>query len=166
VGSYDRFLNLIEVPLTVEDTAFFRIQDNQEAVVAIVEGLIKQNGLLTLLWHHAVFNDREFPGWESAYRIILEYCKKKNAWITGAREISDWWRQRAGTKIDWEYKEDTLHIILYPADRSHAISIMLPRKMVVKRIANAEIKRAQGNRLLIQTEPLKGEILIELKPGG
>ncbi len=89
-------LSTLEIPLIVMDTTLFsRRKDVWPEIQGIMDIVEKQGGLLTILFHHPVFNDGEYPGWGGIYEKIINTCKEKNAWITKANEISKWWNYRA-----------------------------------------------------------------------
>ena len=88
-------LSILEIPLIIMDTPLFTSkEDVWKKILELVETVEKQNGLLTILFHHSVFNEREYPGWSDIYQKLINLCKEKNAWITTANEINRWWRSR------------------------------------------------------------------------
>ena len=87
-------LNLLEIPLAIEDIALFRYKDPWSVCVKMVEEVERKGGVLTLLWHHSVFNELEFPGWAEMYEKIIKLCKERNAWIATAGEIARWWKKQ------------------------------------------------------------------------
>lgn len=88
-------LSLLEIPLIIEDTALHRRRvdtwDESERLIHVVKSY---GGVLTLLWHHAVFDKHESPGWAEEYDKILKFCHSRNAWITNGRDICKWWSER------------------------------------------------------------------------
>jgi len=90
----DRFLNVLEIPLIIEDIVLFRYRDPWKKFLDIVNEVKRCGGVLTILWHHSVFNDLDFPGWADMYRRMIECCKKEGAWITNACDIAIWWKKR------------------------------------------------------------------------
>ena len=88
-------LSILELPLIIMDTPLFTSKgDIWSEIQNIVETVEKHNGLLTILFHHSVFNDREYPGWTERYQRLINLCKEKGAWVTTAGEINKWWRAR------------------------------------------------------------------------
>ena len=88
-------MSLLEMPLTIMDTTFFtREKEADQEIASLVSTVEKQGGLLTVLFHHSVFNDQEYPGWIRRYRALIEMCQKKGAWIATGQEINNWWRAR------------------------------------------------------------------------
>ena len=85
----------LEIPLAIMDTALFsgdkNIEEIWNIVKKIVEAVEKQNGVLVVLWHQRVFNEKEFPNQSNIYEELIKLCKEKNAWITNAGEIKQWW---------------------------------------------------------------------------
>lgn len=158
-------LNLLEIPLAIMDTPLFN--SNNENLFKYFEEMVniasEFNGILTLLWHHAVFNEHEFPGWCAAYEKIILLCRKKNAWITSAKEISDWWRWREKTDFEWEYEGTCLRITPSPKGSSHFLNIYLPEKMIIKRITNASVLETSEDMLTIRTNSLKNDECVEIE---
>ena len=67
--------------------------------LGLLDTVQKQSGVLTLLWHHAVFNEREYPGWIGLYETIIKESQARNGWIASGKEISDWWRRRDSANL-------------------------------------------------------------------
>ena len=90
-----RPVSILEVPLSIMDIHLFRSKKNAwNEFLEVLKMVEKHNGLLTVLFHHTVFNDREYPAWTDMYKKIINLCKEKGAWITNANEINKWWRSR------------------------------------------------------------------------
>ena len=135
----NRALDILEIPLVIEDLPFFRYEDPWEEGMAVTAEVERAGGAVTLLWHHSVFNEREFPGWGASYKRIIEDCRRKNAWITSAREIADWWRRRERTSFEWDYDGTVLKVIPCPKEENHFLNIYPPEKTIIKKISNAEV---------------------------
>jgi len=91
-----RPVSILEIPLIIMDIYFLNNKKNAWGeFLEVLKMVEKHNGLLTILFHHTVFNDKEYPGWGDIYRKIISKCKEKDAWITNANEINNWWRVRA-----------------------------------------------------------------------
>lgn len=93
-SSTKKTLSILEIPLVIEDIALFRYDNPWKECVDIINSIESLGGVLTLLWHHSVFNEREYPGWTEMYQKIIGFCKERNAWITTANELNKWWRSR------------------------------------------------------------------------
>jgi glycosyltransferase involved in cell wall biosynthesis/peptidoglycan/xylan/chitin deacetylase (PgdA/CDA1 family) len=95
----DKILSLVELPILIMDNASCsygkrKSYDFWEEVVETISQVEKSHGLLVLRWHQEVFNDEEYPGRAEMYKRIIEICMKKNAWVTNAKEIVEWWDSR------------------------------------------------------------------------
>jgi hypothetical protein len=108
----NRLINVLEIPLIIEDIPFFRDADPWRDFLLLFDKTSKYHGILTLLWHPAVLNSLEYPYWSGAYKKILEYCKGGNTWITSGREIARWWHKREAVIFEWEYTESELLVTL------------------------------------------------------
>ncbi len=162
--SEQKRLNLLEIPLAIMDAPLVQnkkevLYGDFESMVNIVSGF---NGVLTLLWHHSIFNEYEFPGWIGAYEKIINFSKKNNGWVTGAGEISDWWKWRERTGFEWDYEGTRLRITPYPKESSHFLNIYLPRKTIEK-ISNAVVIETSEDLFTIKTNILKNDGCVEIK---
>jgi len=83
--------NFLEIPLTIMDSALFSFyksdEERWEKVIDILNFAEKKRGIITLLWHQRVFNEKEFPGWAMMYEKIIRECKKRDAYIGTGKEI-------------------------------------------------------------------------------
>lgn len=158
----NRTLTVLQIPLAIEDLPYFRNQQPFDQFLKIFRNVRQTQGVMTLLWHHSVFNDNEFPGWESDYIKILDYCKQQNAWIGSGRQIHEWWTSRKKTTIDWEYNKTTLKIVPHPPDQQHFITICLPDSMRLKKVTNAAVICCHQNSWEIKTNALDKDEFIEV----
>jgi len=85
-------IGILEIPLIIQDTALFKYKNVWERCLKMIELVENRGGVLTILWHHSVFNEQEYPGWSEIYKKIIEVCKERNAWVTTGREIANWWK--------------------------------------------------------------------------
>lgn len=91
-------LLILEIPLIIMDTPlFYRKEEVWPEIESLINTVEKQNGVLTILFHHSAFNEKEYPGWTDTYKKVINLCKQKNAWITTADAINKWWTNRTGT---------------------------------------------------------------------
>ena len=104
-------LSLLEIPLIIEDTALHKGRANtwreSERLINVVKSY---GGVLTLLWHHAVFDRHERPGWAEEYERILKFCHGRNAWITNGRDICKWWSKRESSVHTLSINGDKIEI--------------------------------------------------------
>lgn len=91
----ERIIDIVEIPLNVMDGALFEAMklgyDGALAhVKRIIDAVERRNGVITLLWHSHIFGCPFRDRWAELYKTILEYCRGKNAWMTSADEICQW----------------------------------------------------------------------------
>ena len=156
-------MSIIEISLTFMDVSLYSSKNIWEDCMNVINEVEKYGGVLTLLWHHTVFNDEEYPGWAEMYERIIKVCKEKNAWITNAGEIAKWWKTREESRLECAYKNNMLKIIPYPKNQIHFIDIHLPKDKKVEVLsANAEIISEDANSVTIRTDNLdkKEEIIL------
>ncbi len=158
-------VNLVEIPLAIMDTPLFKhkneiLESNFKEMINIASEF---NGVLTLLWHHAVFNKHEYPGWSDAYEKIIQLCRKKNAWITSAKEIAEWWnwREKAGFELNCE--GNSLRITPHQEECCHFLKVYPSKNMKIKKIINANIIENDSNSFIIRTNSLKNDECIEIE---
>lgn len=90
-----KMMSLLELPLIIMDTPLLKRKSGVwENICDLINSVEKQEGLLTILFHHTVFNEKEYPSWYGNYKKIIDTCRDKGAWITNGKEIDRWWRQR------------------------------------------------------------------------
>ena len=161
-----RPLKLLEIPLAIEDIALLRYYEDPWAVcMELINTVERQSGVLTLLWHHSVFNELEYPGWAEMYERIIKLCEEKNAWITTAGEIAKWWKKREESHLECEYDNGSLKIIPYPKSQKHFIDIHLPEgKRAEIFSTNAKLIRGDEKSITIYASNLEknGEIVLEI----
>ncbi len=163
--SMQKRLKLLEIPLTIMDTPLLRYKNEELAddFEEMVDIVCEINGMLTLLWHHAVFNKHEFPGWSDAYKKIIQLCRKKNAWITCAREIAEWWNWREKTDLELNYEGNSLKIIPHPEKSSHFLKVYPTGNMKINKIINANIIENDRNSFVVKTNCLENDECIEIE---
>jgi len=89
-------LDLLEVPLVVQDVALMRVQQMDEELAVeraleLIEQAAERRSAITLLWHNS------FEGSSAecrAYRRMLEAASEMGAWGCSVAEMNDWWRRR------------------------------------------------------------------------
>ncbi len=158
-------LHLLEIPLAIMDTPLFKRSNEvlSRGFEEMDKAASKFNGVLTLLWHHTVFNENEFPGWGNAYTKIIDICNQKKAWVTSAKEISDWWMLREKTNFKSYYNKRSLRIIPYQKESSPFLNIYIPRTITINEISNAEVIENNENLLMIRANNLKNNDCVEIK---
>jgi len=88
------FLNIVELPLIIMDGSLFTYMKLGEKGILklcknIVDTVESHNGVLTILWHNNLMDGIH----GEMYNAFLKYVSEKNAWITTANEVVDWWKQ-------------------------------------------------------------------------
>ena len=90
----DLISDVVEIPLIVMDaTLGFRKYlgldpgEAFERIKQIIDEIVRFNGVFTLLWHNTFFSRYKFEGWKDVYIKILEYCRRKNGYLTSGLKI-------------------------------------------------------------------------------
>jgi hypothetical protein len=90
----DSKLNIIEIPLIIQDAAMLstvkgmRLDENIafEYVKQIINSIEKVGGVATLLWHPNVII---FPEWWQLYVKSIEYLNEKDAWFGTVQQVGN-----------------------------------------------------------------------------
>lgn len=98
----DRALGILEIPLIIQDVALFSVLQMDadlalEHCVDVMRVVAEAGGAMTLLWHNDhLATDAAF----AVYQTLLEEADRMGAWGCSARELSRWWRGRAGRQSE------------------------------------------------------------------
>ncbi len=88
-------IDILEIPMIIMECALFNSANSLkiawETTREVIDTVEKYNGVLTLSWHSEVFNWPFRENWKMLYGKVLDYCYKKNAWMTSGEEIWRWW---------------------------------------------------------------------------
>lgn len=77
----------IEIPLTVMDIPFMATTNRWEKFNSILDEIEQKDGVLVINWHHRVYKEKEFPGFNSSYHRIIKECLARNAKFNTMSEI-------------------------------------------------------------------------------
>lgn len=75
------------IPLVLMDANFMGIQDRWHELEKLIDLCIQNDAYLVVNFHNHVYNEKEFPGYKTAYKKIIEMCKAKNATFYTMKEI-------------------------------------------------------------------------------
>ncbi|HEU20239.1 MAG TPA: hypothetical protein ENO00_12840 [Deltaproteobacteria bacterium] len=103
-------LPLLEIPLSLMDITLRDGTDGWDTCSTMIEQVRNVGGVLTLLWHPAVFNPLEYPGLGGWYWKIIKACKEYDAWVTTGQHIASWWQVREATAYDYLYDDGKLSV--------------------------------------------------------
>jgi len=96
-------MKILEIPLTLMDTAHMYPKDALKSTIEILEIVKRYNGLAVLLWHNNVE-----MGWVDAYKEILMHLSRENAWVASAMEIYKWYKFRDSLTFSYNPKKETI----------------------------------------------------------
>ena len=150
----NRLSGVLQLPLVIEDLPYFRSPTRWEDFLDICRRVHISHGMITLLWHHSVFNEMEFPGWAKDYADIIGYCKKMNAWVTDAKSISRWWTGRENTGFSYEYYDNTIRLKSLSNTSGCYLDLVLPEGRTITLLEKAIIMNKLNNIITIRTSPL------------
>ncbi len=94
--SQNQPLDLLEIPMIVQDTALFRqkglnldVDTAFNYITMLADEIKATGGVLTLSWHPHNIDKQE---WVELYKKTLKYLDEQGAWFGSIAEIGDWWR--------------------------------------------------------------------------
>lgn len=87
--SENEYIDILEIPLIIMDNTLtdymkLDIEQSWEIIQQLIDTVEKYNGIITILWHVGMVDANPI-----LYERLLDYCYKKNAWMTSGEEI---WR--------------------------------------------------------------------------
>lgn len=95
----NKCLNLIQVPLILQDVAIFsdsalglNMDISKKITLQFIEEVEKVGGVLTVLFHPDRMSDATY---KEFYEWFLGVISKKNAWVTNMAQINLWSRKKA-----------------------------------------------------------------------
>lgn len=80
------------IPIAIMDNILlkYKKKDMWEECKKMIDISEKNNGVLTILWHQEIFNEKLFPELVNIYKKIIEECKNRDAWIAKCIDIFEW----------------------------------------------------------------------------
>lgn len=95
----DRPFSVLEIPLVLMDGVLFD-RDFRGYDVAwdmarcILEKVKEHKGLVSIVWHQRVFEERDFPYWGQMYERVLGWITQNNGWAGSCADMAKWWNGR------------------------------------------------------------------------
>jgi peptidoglycan/xylan/chitin deacetylase (PgdA/CDA1 family) len=89
----EKILDIIEIPQILMDRTIsfdYMCLDSDrawEVTCRLIDTVEACHGVITLLWHNSSLVGEQ----KAFYEKLLDYCAKKNAWMTSGQEIASWW---------------------------------------------------------------------------
>jgi hypothetical protein len=92
----DRPLDLVQVPLVVQDAALLgpiaaANGDPRRTIASLVDEVAEVGGAITLVFHPDKLTR---PNWLALYEWTLERAQESGAWVTSVAGLDAWWRER------------------------------------------------------------------------
>ena len=109
-------VNLLELPLIIQDTALFysshmglREKEALEFARKKIETTAKYGGVMTINWHHRSIGPERL--WDEVYVVLLEDMKKNGARFGTAAQIVKWFKKRRSVSFKkTTYNADSMHL--------------------------------------------------------
>jgi len=88
-----REMDILEIPLCMMDQsqALSRPPDLWQRLATMMDRVAACRGVMTVLFHTPIFMSAVHRTHLQIYRKLLACARDRNAWITSAGEIADWW---------------------------------------------------------------------------
>ena len=88
-------IDIIELPLIVMDVTLreymgLNAVQSWNLCKKLIDTVEDVGGVLTILFHNKSFDNIYYKGWSRLYERLLDYCYKKNAWLTSGENIIKW----------------------------------------------------------------------------
>jgi hypothetical protein len=106
---------LVELPLTIQDTALFnhrRMHLDEDSAFALCTRVIAEarafGSGITLLWHMRSIGPERW--WDDFYRRLLDHLETEGAWLAPAASIVEFYRHRRAVDLDVTVRDGTLTI--------------------------------------------------------
>lgn len=142
-------LPLLEIPLSLTDITLRNRQTGGDICKTMVEQVRNVGGVLTLLWHPAIFNNLEFPEIGDLYWKIIEKCQKKGAWVTNAETIASWWLSRDIARFEYQYSESELTVCC-DGNAECSYELCLPENCSAELISkNATLSKSENGHYML-----------------
>ena len=124
-------LQILEIPLIVMDTTFsaylnIDANDAEKSIFELLNITMKNNALITILWHNNSFDEYLNSSWLKIYERILKFGAENNAWLTNAYNIFNWWIRREKTKIQYLENNDNKKIAKINGFKGLYTKVFLP----------------------------------------
>jgi len=132
---------LLELPLSVQDTALFypdRMNLSEEEAMDSCSRLLRQmanfGGVLTINWHTRSLSPERL--WDDFYRRLLDETRKYRVWFGTAQQAVNWFRARRALRFEQvEFTETNLRLKLsglVPADQPAFVVRVHPPQTVAE----------------------------------
>lgn len=146
-------LPLLEIPLSLMDITLQDGNAGWDICSTMIEQVKNVGGVLTLLWHPAVFNDLEYPEIGSWYWKIIETCKKNGAWVTTGGEIASWWQSREQTAYHCLYADGELSVSCDDGNAECAYDVYVPENRSAELISeNATLSKTENGHYILSSD--------------
>jgi hypothetical protein len=107
--------HLVEIPLTIQDTALFysrRMRLDEDQAFSLCEQVISEacafGGGITLLWHLRSIGPERW--WNGFYTRLLGHLEAAAAWLAPAAEIVEFYRRRRSVDLDVSFSDGVLTV--------------------------------------------------------
>ncbi|MFW5803868.1 MAG: hypothetical protein ACOCWG_01400 [bacterium] len=93
------FLDITEMPLNIMDVAYSKHMKYSHAnmvksAVSIIDEVINNRGVLSILWHHNDFNREK----RETLSYLIKYIRSKGGWITNHIDLMHHWSEKEFNK--------------------------------------------------------------------
>ncbi|WFN35121.1 polysaccharide deacetylase family protein [Methanogenium sp. S4BF] len=145
-------LPLLEIPLSLMDITLQDGGAGWDICNSMIEQVRNVRGVLTLLWHPAVFNNLEYPEIGSWYWKIIEACKENGGWVTTGGEIASWWHSREATAYECLYSDGELSVCC-DGNAECSYDLYVPENRSAELISeNATLSMAENGHYILSSE--------------
>jgi hypothetical protein len=94
----NRQLDLLELPLVIQDKAVFQCEWSHEERMRACRNVLAQlkrwGGAGAVLWHSDAVNAKRYPALFRVYEEIVDWVVSEGGFVGSMREVGEWWRRR------------------------------------------------------------------------
>ena len=121
--------NLVELPITLtQDHTLFDLLGHRDETVWVEKArFLRQRGGMALLLTHSDYVGNPYL-LDSYRRLLGEFADDSTAWKALPREVSEWWRRRAGSSLE---EIDGEWVVVGPAKRDARVEFSSPHVVPV-----------------------------------
>ncbi len=118
--SFDSFLDLIEIPVTIGDEGF-KAPERLKPALELAEKLRQYGGLFNLLIHPATNVDEELAFEKTFIQTVKPY-----SWFGTMSEMGGWWHARGVVQADVSHKNQKIVVHLNVPEHMDGLTLHVP----------------------------------------
>lgn len=91
---------VLVLPLVIMDGTLFlemklSAEEATEKSIGLLSSLKESGGCASVLWHINTWCEKDFPGYRTVYKNVMEWLGRQRVWVTSGEELCGWWKNRS-----------------------------------------------------------------------